>query len=1047
MKNNDLSTKSDNKIYILIFLSFFLLSLSNYSYAENNGDKNKLDKSSNAIYAENEEISQQKKTITGKIIDTQGLPIIGANIIEVGTASNGTVTNEDGDFSLSVGENAVLHISYIGYLEQDVPTTGRTTFNITLLEDTKTLEELVVVGYGTQKKETLTGSIVSTGGETIKRSPSDVTNSLSGLLPGLVTLNRSGEPGANTAALFIRGQNTTGSTSPLVVVDGVQSPSGWQRIDPKDIDQISILKDASAAVYGSRAANGVILITTKRGAIGKPVVNYNFNLGINQPTRTPELAPSYLFAENVNQLLQQSNQDPRYTQEEIELFKKGTDPNYPNTDWYGEVLKDFSLQQRHNLNLRGGTNDIKYLISGSFSNQNSIFKNGMHKFNGYTLRSNIDAKVTENISTQIDINGNLGDRVSPGSEDPWGWLLAIPMMPVYYPNGLPSAGIEQGLNPAVMVTEAGGRRDIKDKNFQAKISFDIKIPWVSGLSINSYYVYNTSQTLDKNWRTPWTVYNYDVTTDEYLPLRGGRITAPQLTQSSSTGEGNFVHARLIYEKQFDRHYINTFVGAEQSKGKDVFFDASRRDYMTTVLPELFAGEPKTQENNGYSSEYGRQSVIGRLSYNLDEKYLLDFNARYDGTHVFPKGKRFGFFPGVSVAWRMNKEPFLMSAESIDELKLRASIGQIGNDAISPYQFLASYRLNLDRGYTFGMPGNASLGAAQNVVPNPNITWEVATIMNAGFDASLWNRALDFSFDVFKQERNNILTTRDLAVPAYTALVLPQENIGTVENKGIEVALTHRKTLSVADNFSFIVGGNFAYAKNKIIDMSEASNVPDYQKAEGKSLGAELLYEAIGIFRTQEQVDKSPVYPGTQVGDLQYRDVNKDGVISALDRVRMNNKSNIPQITFGFNFTVTYKRFSLFSNFSGQGNAWQYYHQNTRVAINTLKELLENRWTPGSMDSKYPKLPTVETQTEPSGLRSTFWLQNAAFLRLKTLELGYDVPQNFVNKIKLSSVRVYLNGNNLFTISDIKWFDPEGNNERGNFYPQNKIFNLGVDLSF
>lgn len=389
----------------------------------------------------------------------------------------------------------------------------------------------------------------------------------------------------------------------------------------------------------------------------------------------------------------------------------------------------------------------------------------------------------------------------------------------------------------------------------------------------------------------------------------------------------------------------------------------------------------------------------------------------------------------------------MSAESIDELKLRASIGQIGNDAISPYQFLASYRLNLDRGYTFGMPGNASLGAAQNVVPNPNITWEVATIMNAGFDASLWNRALDFSFDVFKQERNNILTTRDLAVPAYTALVLPQENIGTVENKGIEVALTHRKTLSVADNFSFIVGGNFAYAKNKIIDMSEASNVPDYQKAEGKSLGAELLYEAIGIFRTQEQVDKSPVYPGTQVGDLQYRDVNKDGVISALDRVRMNNKSNIPQITFGFNFTVTYKRFSLFSNFSGQGNAWQYYHQNTRVAINTLKELLENRWTPGSMDSKYPKLPTVETQTEPSGLRSTFWLQNAAFLRLKTLELGYDVPQNFVNKIKLSSVRVYLNGNNLFTISDIKWFDPEGNNERGNFYPQNKIFNLGVDLSF
>lgn len=988
---------------------------------------------------------QQSWSVTGTVKSNNGETLPGVSVLLKGTTT-GTVTDAEGNFKLSIPSgSATLVISSIGYVTQEIAVNERSVIDITLVEDIQSLEEVVVVGYGTQKKATLTGSVTSVSPENIQSSPAvNLTNSLAGLLPGLTALNRSGEPGDDEAEIFIRGRSTTGDNSPLVVVDGVQNPPGWERINGNDIESISVLKDASAAIYGARAANGVILITTKRGSTGKPTISYSFNQGINQPTRLPELASSALFAGYVNEMLVRDGQDPRYTPAEIELFKKGTDPNYPNTDWYGEVLKPYSLQSMHHLSLRGGSESVRYSLSGSYSNQNSIFKKGIHKFNGYTLRSNVDADVTKNISVRMDLNMGLDDRVQPGSENPWGWLMAIPMMPVYYPNGYPSAGIEQGLNPAVMVTDASGNHNTKRKRVISNIGFNAKIPKVKGLALDGYFVFTNEDVLEKEWRTPWTVYNYDKANDEYLPLRGGRITAPQLEQSTESETSTFLNFRVIYQNQFNDHYINAFVGGEQKRGTDSEYSAFRRNYLSSTLPELFAGDPATQQNDGVSSENARQSLIGRVSYNFKEKYIVDFNARYDGSHVFPEGKRFGFFPGVSVAWVLSEE-FLRDNRAINDLKLRASTGKMGNDRISPYQFMAAYKLNLE-GYHFGVPTVSSLGIVPGVTPNPNITWEVASNQNIGLDGMLWNGGLGFSIDLFKQRRENILASRDLAVPDYTNLQLPVENIGIVENKGVELALSHRKRVANAGNFEYSVSGNIAYARNNVIDISEASDVPAYQKAEGHILDAELVYQALGIFRTQEDVDNSPVYPGTKVGHLKYKDVNKDGVISSADRVRID-KSNIPEITFGLNMSVRYSNFSLYANFAGQSRAWQYYHQNARIAVNGLAELIANRYTEGSMDSKYPILPDLETQTQPSGLRSTFWLQNAAFVRLKTVELAYTVPTTLTSKLNLSSVKLYLNGNNLFTISDIKWFDPEGDNERGSFYPQSKIFNLGIDLSF
>lgn len=988
---------------------------------------------------------QGSKTITGTVKDSSGDPIPGATVVVKGTTI-GTVTDIDGNYSLTVSEGAeYLVISFVGMQIQEVPIDNQSQIDVVLVEDTADLDEVIVIGYGTQRKATLTGAVTSVATEEVRSSPAiNLTNSLSGLLPGLTALNRSGEPGADNASILIRGNNTTGDNSPFVVVDGVQNPPGWQRINPNDIESISVLKDASAAIYGARAANGVILITTKRGKVGKPTINYTFNQGISQPTRLPELAGSPLFAEYVNEMLIRDGQDARYSEEEIQLFRDGTDPFYPNTNWYKEVLKDFSLQSMHNLSLRGGTEAIRYSLSGSYSNQNSIFKKGIHEFNGYTLRTNIDAKVTESISVNLDLNMGLDDRTRPGTEDPWGWLNAIPMMPVYYPNGYPSAGIEQGLNPAVMTTDASGNHNTKNKRVIANIGFDAKIPLVEGLGMDGYFVFSNEDILDKRWRTPWTVYNYDQTNNEYIPLRGGRITAPELTQSTNSSTSTFLNFRLKYARQMEDHYINAFVGAEQTKGSNSNYSAFRRNYLSPTLSELFAGDPATQQNNGVSSENSRQSLLGRFSYNFQEKYMVDFNARYDGSYVFPEGNRFGFFPGVSVAWVISEE-FFKENVSVNDLKLRASVGKMGNDRIDPFQFMPAYNLGL-QGYHFGLPTNSQLGIVPGVTPNPNVTWEVATTQNIGVDGMLWNGGLGVSVDVFKQRRENILTKRDLEIPAYTGLQLPDENIGVVENKGIELALSHRKNTTRLAGFSYSVAGNIAYARNKVIDVSEAQDVPDYQKTEGRILGAGLYYDAIGIFRTQEQVDSNPVYPGSLVGHLQYRDVNGDGEINSQDMVRMA-KSNIPEITFGFNTSLNYKAFSLFANFAGQGRAWQYYHQNARIAVNGLAELIENRYTPGSMDSKYPILPDLETRTQPSGLQSTFWLQNAAFVRLKTLQLGYNLPESLMSKLKLSSARIYLNGNNLFTISEIKWFDPEGSNERGNFYPQNKIYNLGIDVSF
>ncbi len=1002
----------------------------------------------------------QEIVVTGKVSDQDGNPLAGVTIIIKGSVT-GSVTNADGNYSIEVkGPESILVFSFVGREPQEIQVGNQTTINVVLAESALALDELVVVGYGTQRKATLTGSVASIDEKKIlRKSPSiSLSNSLSGLMPGLTVLNRSGEPGENISEIYIRGRGTTGNSSPLVVVDGVPDETGaWQRINQNDIEQISILKDASSSIYGARAANGVILITTKRGEVGKPLFNYTFNQGLIQPTKLPEMANSWEFADYVNTYREtMQNLPPLYTEQEIQIMKDGTDPiNYPNTDWIGTIFKKISTQSMHNFNVRGGTDRARYSTSGSYSKENSMVKNGIHEATGYVLRSNVDVDITDNIKFGIDLNGGIDERITPAVG---GFGMAgSPLIPAFYPNGLPaSLPGDIGENPAINLAGAGGY--VNDKVFRTfiKPSFDINIPWIDGLGIDGYFSYRNEFTENKRWRETWTVFTYDALNDTYNEKTGGTVAKPDLRERFNRRKDYLVHLRLKYKKTFGDHSLESFIAVEQAEGEYRELEAYRKDFISPAIQELFAGSGENMTSNGTKREWGRQNIFGRLNYNYLGKYLFETNLRYDGSYAFPANNRWGFFPGFSAGWRLSEEKFLEDVVFLDELKLRASYGEMGNDQIDAFQYMSMYILN-PIGTHFGSGTQAVLSTG--VAANENITWEVAKNSNIGFDAAFLKGALGMTFDLFKQRRSNILTARITEVPVYTGLVLPDENVGIVENKGFEFSLTHRNKSTHQVIYS--LSGNFSYSENKIINISEPQDMKEYQKAEGSMIGAQLLYKSTGIFRTQADVDSNPVMIGTQVGDLQYEDINKDGVINAADRVRIN-KGSIPQISFGLNASLEYKGFNLFSNFSGQSKAWTYIHKHSRTTQNSVREILQNRYLPGSMDSKYPIIPQEDGvgEGEVSGMPSTFWLQSCAFLRLKTLQIGYTLPQNTLSKFGISSMMIFVNGTNLFTITPLEWYDPEGTPDgssnssfadfrfsTGNFYPQTKIYNIGVNIAF
>ena len=988
----------------------------------------------------------QDVTVTGQVTDQDGNPLPGASVVEKGS-SNGTQTDFDGNFVLEVsGPDAILIVSYIGFASSEQLVNVQAKMNITLQEEIGGLDEVVVVGYGSQSKKELASAVVQTTGDVILQSPTlAISNSLAGRLPGVVINQRSGEPGRDAADILIRGAATTGSNAPLIVIDGVQDRDGLSRLDPNDIETLTVLKDASAAIYGSRSSGGVILITTKRGVSGKPIVNYSMNTGIVKATRLPEFADAASYAQALNDYESYFGRDPIYSQEDINLFANGSDPiGHPNTDWWGETFSGSAMQNRHNLSVRGGSDNVKYFLSLGKTFQDDLLQSKNTYYKQYNFRSNIDATVTKNLTVSLDIAGRQEDRkwygVNPGSL--FFWLgRQRPTEPYRWPNGSLPAGIE-GTHPQAVLNESGYYKT-DNQVFNGTLSFTYNIPNVEGLNIRGFFAVDKFTTFNKDFETPWYYYDYDRDNDTYTRRKTGQRAIISLRERHTQQQSLTSNLRIHYDRTFNDHSVSGMLGYEHNETNGDSFEAYGRNFDTDAVDQLFAGSSAAEDQlvTGSGYESGRQSLFGRTLYTFKSKYIAQFSFRYDGSINFPKGDRFGFFPAVSGAWRISEEPFMEKIAFLDNLKLRASYGIRGNDRIvdsngNPLDFVYLSNYSFGTGYNF--QGQSVTGVVPSGEPIANITWEKHKTLNLGIDIGVFNNKLKLEADVFHTKTSDILGIPQNTTPLYAGFTPPSQNIGKMENKGFEIATTYQS--KIGDDIQYNLGANFAFARNKVIYIDEGEREEEYQKAEGHPLNSSLIFDAIGIYRSQTDLDTFPSLAGTAIGDLIYRDVNNDGRITDADRIRID-RTNIPEITFGFNLGLKYKNFDLNGLFQGQANSVQRVFSRLSAG-NVAKAALEDYYTPNNPDARNPRLDVENNRRE-----STFWLRDSWFVRLKTIELGYTLPKDVISKIGLQQTRLYVSGSNLFTVDNIDLFDPETTSESGSTYPLTKVFNLGINVSF
>lgn len=989
-----------------------------------------------------------KNRILGKVVDLDGNPIIGATVKEVNT-SNGAITDLDGNFILKSFTGQSIEVSYVGYKSQLLKVKANEVLTIVMREDAEILDEVVVVGYGTQRKATLTGSVANIDGKTLSKSAEpNLVNSLAGHIPGLIINTRSSEPGSEVIEMNIRGKSTWKGGGPLVIIDGIANRDGLEKLNSRDIESISVLKDASAAIYGSRAANGVILVTTKRGKIGKPQFNYNGSVSLTCPVRVADMIHSWESAIYQNEIQEYKGSQPIYTIDQIEMFKNGTNKDlYPDYLVKDLVLQNFAPQTQHTFSVNGGNERVNFYTSFRYLYQDTYYKSNVDDYSSFNLRSNIDAKLHDNIQLKVDISGRKEqlDKALTTENLFQTILAAVPTEPFYYQNGLPgSVGKHNVLEE---MKGKGGVRDERVHSINTLASLNWDLPFITkGLSVNITGAFDFSNVDRKDFRNTYDYYVLNSETGEYVNQNTNPKEGRTLTDyASNTYKYTFI-GKIAYNRTFGKHAINSFIAYEQYSMFNRWFDASRSNFLSEKLPYLFAGDAELQKNNGGASETAYRNFFGKIGYSWADRYMFDFTLRRDQSVKFSSNERTGYFPGVSLGWRISEEDFFKEKFAfVDNLKLRASYGRMGSDNVSDFQYLSTAALR---------DGSSSLafGVDPKVVPtlyitgvsNPYITWEVADTYNVGVDFSLSGGLFGMEFDYFHSKRSNILTSRSTSIPFYTGMTLPDENIGIAKNQGFDMLLRHQNSFD--NGFKYALAGNLTYTQNKIVYMDEAKNVKDWQRKEGHPIDSYLLFRTDGLFNTQEEIDSYPHLANTKPGDIKYIDYNNDGLISNDDMVR-EYKSSMPKIVYGLNCNVAYKGFDLNLFLQGQACASVYINPTASgIDINVPRWLYENRWTPKTPNNEMPRAFSFRSETNNTR-PSDFWLRKANFLRLKNVELAYTLPTKWIKWLGLENVRLYISGSNLLTFDNIKDYDPEVVNSLGIFYPATSMYNFGVDVTF
>ncbi|MBN8789512.1 MAG: TonB-dependent receptor [Terrimonas sp.] len=1045
----------------------------------------------------------QSIAVKGKVANDKGEALANTTIVVKGT-NNGTTTNDAGEFSINVpGTKSVLVITAVGHQSQEITVGNQTNINVTLLSgEASQLESVVVVGYATQKKVTVTGAVAQVKGSELQKSPAvNLSNSLAGRLPGITAINSSGEPGYDGSTIRIRGTNTLGNSSALIVIDGVpERAGGFDRLNPADIESMSILKDASAAIYGARAANGVILITTKQGKTGKPRLSYDFNQGWAQPTVIPKMSNVLEYGEIRNQNQVFDNVAPAnwaaawqaiqttgtyinpdngnevkaalgFMPEEMEKYRNKSDPwGYPDTDWFDAVLKKWSPQQRHNLQLNGGTENVKYLLSVGHQNQEGYYKNSATGYKQYDMRFNLDAKINKYLRANIGVSAREEDRFFPIRSAGAIFRMLMrgkPQENAIWPNGLPGRDIEFGDNPVTITTNATGYDKDKRDYFQSNGRIEFDIPGVEGLKLSGIASLDKSYRNVKRWETPWYLYSWDKSTyeaDGVTPLLIRELRSnfqdPRLNQLNETVLNILLGAMLNYDKSFGDHTFNFLAAVNRESIRADNFSAYRRFFISSAIDQMFAGGDRERNNGGGAYERARLSYFGRLGYNFKEKYLAEFLWRYDGSYMFAPDQRWGFFPSISAGWRISEEDFFRNNVSfIDNLKLRASYGRMGNDQVyyndvlQEFHYMSTY--GFDRSYI--IDDQVMKAIYERRVPNPGFTWEVANNMDIGLEGSLLNNKLSFEVDYFVNKREKILIQRLGSTPGSSGIrsLLPPVNEGKIENRGFDFRVGYNGSIG---DLTYSVSVNGGYAKNKIVFWDEG-NVPEWQRSTGKPFGtngaAFLAYQYDGVFVDQKDIDANAIdYSGAggtnlRPGDMKLKDINDDKVINGDDMVRLD-KTRDPRFTGGFSINLQYKNFDLSLLFQGATGGLLFIGTESGDIGNYLKYSYDNRWSIDNPSSEHPRLAnrnnTYYTNGGQAG-NNTYWLRNSNYLRMKNLEIGYNLPADIGKRLGMSNFRVYVNGLNLITWDELGIFDPESTSSSGQYYPQARIINVGARVTF
>jgi len=1011
----------------------------------------------------------QQKTVTGKITDNTGASLPGVTVMVKGTTI-GVITDNDGNYSLTkVPQNGTLVFSFMGMKSQELAVGGKNVIDITLLSDVTDLEEVVAVGYGTQKRANVVGAVASVDGERLQSIPAmNVSNAISGLIPGTTVIQQTGEPGQGTPRIMVRGRSTINQdgtrmtnrseTQPLVVIDGVPGRS-MDEIDPNDVASLSVLKDASAAIYGAQAANGVILITTKSGKEGKTRLNYQFYEGFMTPTVVPQVTDAAEYATMLSEYQTAQGSARRYSDADIALFKNGKDPwEHPNTNWYGDLIKDWTTTTRHNITLDGGSKGMKYYVSFGYKTDDAMYKASSTKYKQYNVRTKLEMPITDWLKTGVELAGFLTDRIYPYKSADAIVGQSTRLLPTnwsFWPTGQPGPDIEYGDNPVETSTLDAGKNDQKTYRVLSTFNATVLVPFVKGLSFTGSYNYDLTNYYNKAFYQPWTLYypNWDKATrgsDGYITampltptLRG--ISSPENHERYDRTLNQTILINANYTKRLGDHNISLFAGFEQYTSDWNYFEGFRKYYISSVIQTMDAGNAKDQNIYGSASVYARKSYLGRATYDYKGKYLAEFIFRADGSLKFPPNQRWGYFPGLMLGWRASEEDFWKNNLSfVNYFKLRASFGMMGMDPTAPFQYMDKY--NIGTGMTFGTTGSIQTVVGPPSVANPLIHWETQKTYNTGFESKFKNEQFHLNADIFYNQRENILVARNASVPSFTGLVLPAENIGQVDNRGFELEGGYHKVIN--NDLRFDLTMNYSYNHNKVVKMDEPKRAQPWQQLTGHSYGAWLMYDAIGIYKDQAQVDATPHVSGAKPGDVIFKDVSGDGKIDGNDQVLID-KVDAPESFYGANVTVVYKAFTLSVQIQGAGKFLKrsQYDNRRGEAGNYYQWQFDNRWTPTNTSTNIARAYNRDDlYWSPDVRMSTYWLDNTAYCRLKNLVLNYAIPSKFYSKIGISKASIYVTGNNLALLySATKKWDPETDNP--GVYPTMKTFAIGANITF